>query len=109
LVGDSDSVPLKNWIRESNHHERRTNRTTQTPNNSDSIPREVLTTTARGVHTRASRDPSTADFAEAMMDWYLVGESDLMITSNPKVCIFGMTAALRTAMPVYNGETCLKM
>ncbi len=70
--------------------------------------REVLTTTARGVHhTRASRDPS--DFAEAMMDWYLVGALDLMITSNPKVYTFGTTAALRTAMPVYNGETCLKM
>eukprot|EP00545_Synedropsis_sp_CCMP1620_P000550 CAMPEP_0119016388 /NCGR_PEP_ID=MMETSP1176-20130426/12511_1 /TAXON_ID=265551 /ORGANISM="Synedropsis recta cf, Strain CCMP1620" /LENGTH=526 /DNA_ID=CAMNT_0006969771 /DNA_START=57 /DNA_END=1637 /DNA_ORIENTATION=- len=78
------------------------------------IPREILTTQSRGAHTKASIDPSTADFSEAMLDWYLIGESDIVVadSSGPS---FGDTAALRTARPYYKvprpgkGSVCQEM
>ena len=36
-------------------------------NNAKKVTRKVITTNARGAHTRRRRDPSTADFAEALM------------------------------------------
>lgn len=76
--------------------------------NSTVIPREVVTTTSRGAHTRGARNPSTTDFAEALIDWYLIGESDLVITSWSWYT-FGATAALRTARPFFDGRTCTKI
>lgn len=68
------------------------------------IPREVLGTRSRGMHTRTGRNPSTADFAEALIDWYLIGESDLVIMSER--FSFGATGALRTARPIYDVKSC---
>jgi hypothetical protein len=74
------------------------------------IPRQVLTTQSRGKHTRTYRRPSTADFAEALIDWYLIGESDAIATERTVFSSFETTAALRTNRPVYitpsskNGE-----
>ena len=96
----SDSVPLKSWINDNYHGQK----TVQ-----GAIPREVVTTTSRGIHTRTTRDPSTVDFGEAMIDWYLMGESDMVITSSPKIYSFGSTAALRTNAPLYNAEDCSEM
>jgi hypothetical protein len=96
----SDSVPLKSWINDNYHGQN----TVQ-----GAIQREVVTTTSRGIHTRATRDPSTVDFAEAMIDWFLMGESDIVITSAPKIYSFGATAALRTNAPLYNAEDCSEM
>lgn len=65
------------------------------------IPRKVLVTSARGAHTRLEGGGvSTADFAEAAIDWYLLGESDAVIAN--KLYSFGMTAAFRTARPIYD-------
>ena len=55
------------------------------------------------MHTRTQRDPSTADLAEAVIDWYLVGESDLVVTDSGSPS-FGGTAALRTARPLYDAR-----
>ena len=64
-------------------------------------PRRILVTSARGAHTRLEGgDVSTADFAEAAIDWYLLGESDAVIAN--KLYSFGMTAAFRTARPIYD-------
>ena len=67
------------------------------------VKREILTTASRGIHTRTLRSPSTTEFAEAMIDWYLIGESDLVIGSGPS---FGATGALRTARPYYDLSRC---
>lgn len=67
------------------------------------IKREILTTASHGIHTRAARTPSTAEFAEAMIDWYLIGESDLVIANGPS---FGATGALRTARPYFDMHKC---
>lgn len=65
------------------------------------LSREIVTTTSRGVHTRRSRNPSTADFAEGMIDWYLIGESD-MVFVNGRGYTFGTTAAMRTNRPLHD-------
>ena len=70
------------------------------------IPREVLATGARGIHVRAERNPSTSEFAEAFIDWYLIGESDVVIADMQSS--FGPTGALRTSRPVYRGN-CTKL
>ena len=65
------------------------------------ITRRILVTSARGAHTRPEGGTvSTADFAEAFIDWYLIGESDAVVAS--KVYSFGMTAAFRTARPIFD-------
>jgi hypothetical protein len=91
----TDSQYLKQWITES--YDTR-NANTTTSDSSTTVRREIVTTQSRGVHTRSRRGPSTADFAEAMIDWYLIGESDLVVESSIS---FGATAALRTARPLY--------
>jgi hypothetical protein len=96
----SDSFPLKSWINDNYHGQN------SAPG---AIPRVVVTTTSRGMHTRATRDPSTADFAEAMIDWFLMGESDIVVTSSPKIYSFGVTAAQRTNARLYNAEDCSEM
>jgi len=70
-----------------------------------SIKRRVLTTGARGIQTRKQRNPSTVDFAEAIIDWYLIGESNAVILSSSMT--FGATGAMRTARPLYRvGNGC---
>jgi len=87
----TDSKDLKEWI-------------TETYNNHTSdIPREVIITGSRGAHSKSNGDPSLADFAEAMIDWYLIGEADMVIMDRSSVS-FGGTAALRTARPVYDAS-----
>jgi len=71
------------------------------------IPREVLATGARGIHVRAERNPSTLEFAEAFLDWYLIGESDAVITD--QTSSFGPTGAMRTNRPIYRGPKCEKL
>lgn len=94
----SDSQDLKRWITE-------TYTTTSSSNNDNkSLPRQVITTTSRGAHTRTGRKPSTADFAKGVLDWYLIGKSDLVIKDG-KSPSFGGTAALRTARPVYDASS----
>jgi len=99
----TDSEGVKRWITETYsqqdvHYNRSYNRTEGEGDKvvPQVVQRKVLTTTSRGVHTRAVKKPATADFAGAMIDWYLIGESDLVIANGPS---FGATAALRTGRP----------
>lgn len=66
---------------------------------SSPIIRAVLTTGARGVQTRPARGPSTEDFIEALADWWLLGESDVIVSHS--LFSFAHTAAMRTARPIY--------
>uniref|UniRef100_A0A7S4MPH2 Uncharacterized protein n=1 Tax=Odontella aurita TaxID=265563 RepID=A0A7S4MPH2_9STRA len=66
------------------------------------VQREVLTTPSRGVHTLKRRGPSDLDFAEAAVDWYLMGETDLVIGGG--MYSFCKTAALRTFRPYFDGH-----
>ena len=84
----TDSPYVKQWITKT--HDMR----------NATIPREIVTTRSRGAHTRPERGPSTVDFAEALIDWYLIGESDLVIKDSNGPSFAG-TAALRTARPLY--------
>jgi hypothetical protein len=63
------------------------------------VTRKVVTTASRGKHTRTHRNPSTADFAEGFLDWYLIGESDVVVSFGGES--YGSTGALRTARPFY--------
>lgn len=65
------------------------------------MKRKVITTTSRGAHTRSRINPSTADFVEGMIDWYLIGESDVVVGKGPS---FHVTGALRTARPFYKEQ-----
>eukprot|EP00521_Asterionellopsis_glacialis_P007199 CAMPEP_0195288408 /NCGR_PEP_ID=MMETSP0707-20130614/5086_1 /TAXON_ID=33640 /ORGANISM="Asterionellopsis glacialis, Strain CCMP134" /LENGTH=447 /DNA_ID=CAMNT_0040348275 /DNA_START=12 /DNA_END=1355 /DNA_ORIENTATION=- len=75
-------------------------------NNHTIIRRQVLSTGSRGAHSRPNVSPSTADFAEALIDWYMIGESDAVVVSMG--ASFGFTAGLRTARPFYSGFDCQK-
>lgn len=68
------------------------------------VERKVLATGARGIHVRAERKPSTDEFAEAFLDWYLIGESDVVVTDMSSS--FGPTGALRTNRPIYRIGKC---
>jgi len=63
------------------------------------VPRRVISTQSQGIQTRPARNPSTGDFADAALDWWLIGEADIVVTHG--VMSFGTTAALRTALPLY--------
>jgi len=66
------------------------------------IARTIITTSkSRGRHTRSSAKPRPADFAEAFLDWYLLGETDAVVKWRYS---FAETAALRTAADVYQGD-----
>ena len=69
--------------------------------NDTRIPRIVITTQARGKHTRTARKPSTTDFAEAFIDWYLIGESNVVVSDSTVRSSFETTASLRTNRPLY--------
>lgn len=103
----TDSHDLKQWI-VNTYNNTATNAPKSSPR--QQIHRQVVTTQAHGVHTRSRRGPKTSDFAEAMIDWYLIGESDFVVLDNVGQS-FGGTAALRTNRPVYHassGEACVK-
>jgi hypothetical protein len=80
----TDSPLLKSWVQESY----------------STSERKVLTTSSRGRHTRTGASPDTRDFAEAMIDWILMGESDVVVAN--EWWSFGSTAALRTARPYFS-------
>mmetsp|Transcript_7525 Transcript_7525/g.15720 ORF Transcript_7525/g.15720 Transcript_7525/m.15720 type:complete len:525 (+) Transcript_7525:153-1727(+) len=61
--------------------------------------RRVYTTASRGVQTKAQISPKTADFAEALIDWYLLAESNFVVSLGSYT--FAHTAALRTGRPIY--------
>lgn len=101
----TDSHDLKQWIVDTFNHT-----AIQSSSRQQNIHRHVVTTRARGVHTKSKRGPKTSDFAEAIMDWYLIGESDLVVLDNGGPS-FGGTAALRTNRPVYHAlpdQMCVK-
>lgn len=68
------------------------------------LPRQVITTQSRGKHTKPNHHVDTNDFAEAFLDWYLIGESDVVIAD--EMSTFGPTGALRTARPLYRVGNC---
>lgn len=108
----TDSPYLKGWIAKSydTQQQQHTNSTSNV--GGASLLREVVTTRSRGAHTRTQRGPSTAEFAEAFIDWYLLGESDIVVTNGFSPS-FGGTATLRTARPLYRalttGDKCRKV
>jgi hypothetical protein len=79
----SDSQYVKTWV---------------TASYTQQGKRQIITTQSHGKQTKPTTNPSTTDFVEAFLDWYLLGESDLVIGSGPS---FGDTGALRTARPFY--------
>lgn len=99
----SDSPRLKRLINET-YASSNLNSLPTTPT-STTIPREIITTQARGIHSKTSRQPSTIDFAEGMIDWYLMGESDIVFV-NGRFFTYGTTAALRTNRPLYDYVGC---
>ena len=106
----TDSTYLKDWIATSYGRQNANERLPADRRRWESrvIHREILVTATRGVHTRSQRNPSTTDFAEALIDWYLIGETDFVITSFPWNS-FGTTAAHRTARPLYDARTCSRI
>ena len=83
----TDSQYIKTWIQD-----------TYSKTDSSASRRTILTTQSRGAHTKASAKPSTADFSEGFLDWYLIGESDYVISDHEGPS-FGNTASFRTARP----------
>jgi len=66
-----------------------------------SVTRNVLVTDSRGTYAQLKKNGvSTKDFAAALVNWYLIGESDAVVASS--MSTFGVTAALRTARHVYD-------
>jgi hypothetical protein len=61
--------------------------------------RRVISTSSRGAHTKMQANPTVDDFAEGFLDWYLIGESDAVVSH--KGWSYGMTGAMRTARPVF--------
>ena len=55
------------------------------------LKREIIHTTAKGMHTRPKRGPNTIDFASAFLDFYNTGG----------IYSFGVMASLRTARPLF--------
>ena len=68
-----------------------------------SIERQVLFTNSKGRHTKPRKNPNTADFADAFLDWYMIGESDFVV-STAGLYSFGLTGGLRTARPIYGAK-----
>lgn len=99
----SDSPRLKRLIHET--YSASNLGSLSTASNSTTMPREIITTQARGIHTKTSRQPSTIDFAEGMIDWYLMGESDIVFV-NGGGFTYGTTAALRTGRPLFDYAGC---
>ena len=62
--------------------------------------RRVYTTASKGLHSKAQLGPKTDAFSEAIIDWYLLGESNVVVTFGSGYT-FAHSAALRTARPIY--------
>lgn len=62
--------------------------------------REILTTRSKGRHTKTAVRPSTDAIAEAIIDWYLIGEADLVVTDDFAPS-YADTATMRTVRPYY--------
>jgi len=106
----TDAVNLKNWVKKT-YNSQDANEIVPIEERKwkdRSIPREIVTTTARGIHSKQERSPSTADFADALIDWYVIGESDLVIINNAWYS-YGATGALRTARPLYLARSCSRL
>uniref|UniRef100_A0A7S0FLD7 Uncharacterized protein n=2 Tax=Minutocellus polymorphus TaxID=265543 RepID=A0A7S0FLD7_9STRA len=65
-----------------------------------SLQRQIIHTTTKGMHTRPKRGPNTNDFASAFLDFYLLGEADVVINTGG-IFSFGVMASLRTARPLF--------
>ena len=64
------------------------------------IHRRVYTTVSKGLHSKAQVGPKTDAFSEAIIDWFLLGESNVVVTFGSGYT-FAHSAALRTARPIY--------
>ena len=62
--------------------------------------RRVYTTASKGLHSKAQVGPKTDAFSEAIVDWHLLGESNVVVTFGSGYT-FAHSAALRTARPIY--------
>jgi hypothetical protein len=97
----TDSQYLKTWIKDEYTRDHATIVDGNITGGSGLLPpRSILSTKSRGAHTKPGADPSTADFAEALLDWYLLGESDVVVGDHNGPT-FGDTAAFRTVRPYY--------
>ena len=97
----TDSQYLKTWLKDQYTRENATAAVHDGDGGSGVLPpRSILVTQSRGAHSKPGADPSTADFAEAFLDWYLMGESDAVVADHNGPS-FGDTAAFRTARPYY--------
>lgn len=56
-----------------------------------------------GAQTKQERGPSTADFAEGFIDWFLLGESDFVVAGGGMS--FGDTAVQRSSRQLYDGNS----
>lgn len=91
----TDSPYLKSWIPEAYAN------VTSSGVSSSTSRRTILTTQSRGAHTKTrGQQPSTADFAEGILDWWLIGESDAVVADSYAPS-FGNTAAFRGTGPYY--------
>ena len=89
----SDSLAVKEYISDTYGGKQ-----IKTP--TKSLQREIIHTTTEGMHTRPKRGPSTSDFASAFLDFYLLGEADVVINTGG-IYSFGVMASLRTARPLF--------
>lgn len=64
------------------------------------ITRRVFVTNSQGIDAHLPHGAPAKYFSEAIVDWYLIGESDGVIAS-PSYS-FGIAGALRTARPIYD-------
>jgi hypothetical protein len=93
----TDSPDLKRRIKEDYSQE-------SPPLGEKEVSRRVLVTSSRGLHTKGYLRPSTVVFAEALFDWYLIGESDAVVTSSSTT--YGVSAAARTGRPTFRQLDC---
>mmetsp|Transcript_13933 Transcript_13933/g.20583 ORF Transcript_13933/g.20583 Transcript_13933/m.20583 type:complete len:438 (+) Transcript_13933:108-1421(+) len=98
----SDSLSMKNWIVKTFDGE------TIREGPTDRRRRIVLTTFSQSRHSRPQDKPLSKDVSEALLDWFLLGECDVMIYKGS--ISFGRLAALRTERPLYEAgsDTCKK-
>jgi hypothetical protein len=90
----TDAAQIKKAIVDTYSTDNILSSTNSTEAGREAIPRVVLTTQARGTHTRTLRSPSTADFAQAFIDWYLIGESDIVVSQSSFPYSFETTAGV---------------
>lgn len=64
------------------------------------LHRRVYATASKGLHSKAQVGPKTDAFSEAIVDWHLLGESNVVVTFGSGYS-FAHSAALRTARPIY--------